>query len=80
MPAASRDHRRQSFVRAVNHAEVIGSHQFFNDIDGRFGERLAHADTGVVDENVDLAKFGENTGNHFANLIELSHVALNGGG
>src|SRR6266436_4868410 len=80
MPAASRDHRRQSFVRTVNHAEVVGSHQFFDDLDVRFGERPTHADTGVVDENVDLAEFGENPGNHFANLIELTHVAQDGGG
>ena len=60
MTAASGDHRRQGGVGAVNHAEIIYAHDFFDGVYRSFGKRFAHADAGVVDEDVNLAEVGEN--------------------
>src|SRR5262245_16481593 len=65
---------------AINRAEVIGSHQCFDDLNRRLNKRRAHADSGVVDENIDLAEVGENAVDHFANLIELGHITRDGSG
>src|SRR3990172_11357505 len=75
MPAAAADHRRQYLVRAIDHAEEIRAHDLFDGVKRRFDEGPAHADAGVIDENVDLAKIGDRLFDHRAHLRAVADVA-----
>ena len=75
MPLAARNHGREHCMRAVNQAQVIGAHDGFDHLDGRFNEWLAHADPGIVDEYIDPAVCGEKLADHVANLLAVGDVA-----
>ena len=67
-------------MRAIDRAEIIGSHDVFDDLKRHLDERLAHADAGVVDEDVDLTEISQNFGDHNTNLVKLADITSDGGG
>ena len=64
----------QSYIQHIN-AEKIRAHDFFNSLERHVDKGLAHADTGVIDQNIDLAVIGEELGHHAAHLLGIADVA-----
>lgn len=80
VPAATAYHRRQYLVCAIDRAEKIRAHDLFDGVKRRFDEGSAHADAGVVDENVDPAEIGECLSHYGEHLFPVRHIADDDGG
>ena len=58
----------------VNRAEVIDAHDLLDGRERGLGERFAHADAGVVDQDIDLAEVREDFLDHAMNLFRVADV------
>ena len=75
MARPSGDHRWQDCVGAINRAEIIRPHDRFNSFHRRVDEGFAHADTGVVNQDIDPAEVGEHFIHHAVDLLGVANVA-----
>src|SRR3989442_13406900 len=78
VPATSRNHRRERFMRAIDRAQIVRPHDLLNRLDRHFNEWVTHADAGVVDKNIDLPKLGDNFADHGVDLFAVADIALDG--
>ena len=77
--ALPRDHRWENGVGAICRAQEIDSDYFFDCFKLALDERFAHADAGVINQDVYLAVIGEDLGDHATHLFGIAHVATDHG-